>query len=217
MKTIYNNEAIESYLEFVNRVIKNDNKEETKRQYERFLELFNQYMTDEVHHPIFSGYDAEEYGNLKIEIDYNENEQIWAYVHYCLNKIIGEEDYSPDGIYLSTSFSDFTLEDVNKMEDSLSKLWYLTDKPAYIQNETLWIREKEPELTSEQLFSMLAPKLDRESEYYKLMDENNSAIIATEFTEEMLDEIKTEKSIAFTHTVGKLVANIYGTLNLYDF
>ncbi len=40
MKTIFNNEAIESYLEFVNRVVKKDNTEETKTQYERFVELF---------------------------------------------------------------------------------------------------------------------------------------------------------------------------------
>ena len=121
------------------------------------------------------------------------------------------EDYSPDGIYLNTSFTDYTLEDVDKMEESLSKLWYLTDKPAYIICEPLWIPEKEPELTKEQFNAILYPA----SEYYKLMDENNSAIIATEFTEEMLDEIKTEKSIVFTQAVGKLVADIYGTLNLF--
>ncbi|MBB5224967.1 hypothetical protein [Treponema ruminis] len=212
MKTIYNNEAIGSYLEFVNRVVKNKNTEETKIQYERFVELFNQYMTDEIRHPIFDGYDIESYGNVKIEIEYNGIEQIWAIIHYCLNKIIGMEDYSPDGIYLNTSFTDYTLEDVNKIGESLAQLWYLTDSPAYIIHEPLWIAEKEPELTKEQFHTILAP----ESECYKLMDENNSAIIATEFTEEMLDEIKTEKSIAFTHTVSKLVANIYGTLNLSD-
>ena len=132
MKTIYNNEAIESYLEFINRVVKEDNNEETESQYKRFLELFNQYMTDEVKQPIFDGFDIESYGNVNIEITYNEIEQVWAFIHFCLNKIIGMEDYSPDGIYLNTSFTDYTLEDVDKMEESLSKLWYLTDKPAYI-------------------------------------------------------------------------------------
>lgn len=43
MKTIYNNEAIGSYLEFVNRVVKNKNTEETKIQYERFVEWKIQY------------------------------------------------------------------------------------------------------------------------------------------------------------------------------
>ena len=205
MKTMYNNEALESYLQFVNRVVKNGDNEETKKQYDKFLANYKNF-TEEKEQILFDIDALSKCGMLNIEIHYSQIEQIWAYIHFCLNIIIEYNDYKGDNNNLPTSFVDFSFEDFNNFQDALSMLWYLPNRKAYVIVEDIYAPEDVDDVEK------LVP-VTKILERNKIVAEKNAWLLDS-LSEDELNEIKQEQFDAFIKKLGNTIKELSKALNI---
>ncbi len=217
MKTMYNNEAIEAYLLFAKRVIKKENVEETEKQYQKFLKYYKSFKED---NKILFDYescdDISKFGIIKIQINYNEIEQIFAYIHFCLNIFLGfnsELLFPEDEDILPLSFTDFTLNDIDKLEETLPLFWYLSNKKEINIVEDIWSQEA---LSSDDENKILnGTWLHKALELNKEVFAKNGCLYdENELSEDELEAIKNEQYESFSLKVGDIIAEIYNSLDL---
>lgn len=121
MKTIFLNQAIISYVEFMRRVIdmkKNPQDEKTKVLYHAFINRYREMKSDK---EICSSISNVHIGICLItnlfKIYYVDMPQLWAFIHLVLESIMNKE--------LSLSFGYYKKEDFDAIKNQLKRLWFI--------------------------------------------------------------------------------------------
>ena len=136
MKTIFQNQAIISYVEFIRKVIelkKNPTDEKTKELYHAFISRYREMKNDK---EIISSVSSVHIGSCLItnlfKFYYVDMPQLWAFIHLVLEDMLDKE--------LSLSFGYYKKDDFHTLKNQLKRLWfikqsqYVTDF-IYLENE----------------------------------------------------------------------------------
>ncbi|MBS7266921.1 MAG: hypothetical protein KIG83_10765 [Treponema sp.] len=120
MKTIYLNQAIISYVEFMRKVIdmKNNPDDKTKALYHDFITYYRQMKND---NEIKDGVNDVRFGTCMetnlIKIYYINMPQLWAFLHLVLESKMNKE--------LSLSFGYYKSDDFVSIKKELKGMWFV--------------------------------------------------------------------------------------------
>lgn len=131
MKTIFQNKAIISYVEFMRKVIdlkKNPNDEKTKELYHKFINRYREMKNDkEIRASVSYVRISAGLNTDSIKIYYVDMPQLWAFIHLVLETLMKKE--------LSLSFGYYKKDDFLTIKKELKKLWFIKQN----QSSTVYI------------------------------------------------------------------------------
>ena len=121
MKTIFQNQAIISYVEFIRKVIelkKDPTDEKTKELYHAFISRYREMKNDK---EISTSVSSVHIGSCLItnlfKIYYVDMPQLWAFIHLVLEDMLDKE--------LSLSFGYYKKDDFHTLKNQLKRLWFI--------------------------------------------------------------------------------------------
>ena len=120
MKTIFLNQAIISYVEFMRRIIdmKKNPDEKTEKQYQDFITRYRQMKNNEEIKSSVSDVQSSCILNTDlIKIYYVDMPQLWAFLHLVIEAMKEQN--------LSFSFWSYTTEDFISIKSVLKQLWFI--------------------------------------------------------------------------------------------
>lgn len=131
MKTIFQNKAIISYVEFMRKVIdlkKNPEDEKTKELYHKFIISYREMKNDkELKDSVSNVRMSTCLHTDLIKIYYVDMPQLWAFIHLVLEAMIKKE--------FSLSFGYYQNDDLMAIKKELKKLWYI----KHSQHSTVYV------------------------------------------------------------------------------
>ena len=142
MKTIYLNQAIISYVEFMRKVIdmkKNPN-DNTKILYHDFINLYRKMKNDEEIKAAVK--DVRSFTCIEpdlIKIYYVNMPQLWAFIHLVLELKMKKE--------LSLSFNSYKKEDFESIKKALQGMWFV--KKNMSSNSYIYLEDDEHKVDAE--------------------------------------------------------------------
>ena len=132
MKTIFQNKAIISYVEFMRKVIdlkKNPEDEKTKGLYHKFINRYREMKNDKEIKTSVSDVRMSTCPNRDLlKIYYVDMPQLWAFIHLVLECIMKKE--------IPLSFGNYQKDDFIAVKKELKRLWFVTKQS---QSSTVYI------------------------------------------------------------------------------
>lgn len=171
MKTIYLNQAIISYVEFMRKVIdmKNNPNDKTKTQYHDFITYYRELKNNLEIKPEITGIHNSTLMNPDlVKIYYINMPQLWAFLHLVLERKLNKE--------LSLSFGYYKSDDFLTIKNIFKSMWFI--KNSDYSCSYIYLEDKEHKVDEE--IKILHTKMSFE-QLQKTMEKTVKACKATRF------------------------------------